>query len=98
LYGPEKGRRWEPMLLGLLLLPLAGRRRMRFLRGRLASSGMLAFALLVSLTALIGLNACGGGSSHSISSQSPQSQSYTLTATATSGGTAHSTILTLVVQ
>jgi sugar lactone lactonase YvrE len=98
LYGPETGRRWEPMLLGLLLLPLAGRRRMRFLRGRLASSGMLAFALLVSLTALIGLNACGGGSSHSISSQSPQSQSYTLTATATSGGTAHSTILTLVVQ
>jgi len=98
LYGPEMGRRWEPMLLGLLFLPLAGRRRMRFLRGRLASSGVLAFALLVSLTALIGLNACGGGSSHSISSQSPQSQSYTLTATATSGGTAHSTILTLVVQ
>jgi sugar lactone lactonase YvrE len=96
-YGPGMGRRFEPMLLAFLLLPLARPRRMRFLRGRILNSMIITCALLVSLTAMIGLNACGG-SSQSALSQPPQSQSYALTATATSGGTAHSTTVTLVVK
>ena len=79
--------------LGLLLLPLAGSRRLRAAARSMPRASLgLALALL-SLGALAGLSGCGAGGLFN----QPQ-QSYTITVTGTSGALSHSTTVTLTVQ
>lgn len=79
-----------PVVLGLVLLPFAGRLR--------RASKRWAFSLLLLIAPLaigFGVSGCGGGSSQQTQ---PSTQTYTLTVTATSGTLTQSTTLTLVVQ
>jgi hypothetical protein len=80
--------------LGLLLLPLAGARRMRR-NGRAA--GRYLFLMLVLLTGAVataGLTGCGSG--NGFFGHAPQT--YNITITATSGTIQHSVNTTLIVQ
>ena len=78
--------RYAPLVLALLLLPLAGTRRMRKQARRWPA------LLLVLGAAAIFVTGCGGGYF------AQQQQSYTVTVTATSGSLQHSTTVTLEVQ
>ena len=79
--------RGEPLLLGFLLLPLAGMRRLR---------RHLVFVLFLSVTlvGVMSLSGCGGH--NGFNSQAPEN--YTITVTAASGQLSHSFNVTLNVQ
>jgi hypothetical protein len=78
-----------PIVLGLILLPIAGRLRKASHR----SLGLLWLWTLV-LAGALSMSACGGGGGK----PTPSSQTYMLTVTATSGSLTESTQLTLTVQ
>jgi hypothetical protein len=81
-----------PAVLGLVLLPFAGKLRKSSRRALwLAIVGLAGFATL-------GLSACGGGGGGGSTPPTPTSHSYTLTVTATSGSLTQSTKLTLTVE
>ena len=82
-----------PMVLGVILLPFAGRLRKTSRRVLLlAIVGMAGFTML-------GLSACGGGGgSGPGGTPTPTPHSYSLTVTATSGSLTQSTALTLNVD
>jgi len=73
----------------LLLLPLAGIRRMRRVAQKLSRGTDLALLLLLSLGAVAGLSGCGG--SHP--SPTPTPKSYTSAVTASSGSAQHTATL-----
>jgi Bacterial Ig-like domain (group 3)/MBG domain (YGX type) len=81
-----------PWSLALLLLPLAGARRLRRSSRRLQKL-LLAAVFLFAGVALAGLTGCGGGAS-----AAPQSQNYSITVTAASGPVQHTSTVTLNVQ
>jgi hypothetical protein len=82
-----------PLVLGLLLLPLAG---MRSVRRRLHGKALLLAVALIGGLGLVAVTGCGG--SGSSGSSTPQPQTYNLTVTATAGSLTHTTNLTLTVQ
>jgi hypothetical protein len=82
-----------PWSLALLLLPLAGARRLRRSSQRLRRL-LLAVGFLFAGAALAGLSGCGS----SASSVQQQPQNYTITVTAASGAVQHMSTVTLNVQ
>jgi hypothetical protein len=83
-----------PVVMALLLLPLAGARRMRR-HGRAAGRYLfLLFVLLAGVAATAGLTGCGTG--NGFFGHAPQT--YNVTATATSGSISHSVNVTLNVE
>lgn len=81
----------SPMMLGMLLLPFAGK-----IRRSARKQGLLSLLLLATLgTSLLALSGCGSKNTGFLGS--PQT-SYVLTVTATSGNLSHSTTLNLTVQ
>jgi hypothetical protein len=78
----------------LLLLPLAGTRRMRRVAQRLGRRTGLALLLLLSLGAVAGLSGCGAGNGF----YDQQQKGYTITVTATSGLVQHASNVSLQVQ
>jgi len=82
-----------PAVLGLVLLPFAGKLRKTSRRALwLAIVGMAGFTML-------GLSACGGGGGGGTGGNpTPTPHAYTLTVTATSGSLTQSTTLTLTVK
>ncbi|WP_213805905.1 Ig-like domain-containing protein [Granulicella sp. dw_53] len=88
-------RQWnsQQLVWALLLLPLAGVRRLQKAHKRFRRAGLLMLLLLGS-TAVIGLSGCG--TSTGIFGQTPKD--YTLTITATSGLVQHSINVNLNVQ
>jgi len=90
---PALGRRIAPVLLGLLLLPLAGIRRMR--RAQRKFSKLLSVALLAAgLGAITVLSGCG--STNGFFGQS--AQTYSITVTATGGGVSHTATVNITIQ
>jgi FG-GAP-like repeat/Bacterial Ig-like domain (group 3)/FG-GAP repeat len=90
---PAFGSRVTPVLLGLLLLPLAGIRRFR--RAQKRFSRLLSVALFAAaLGAIAGLVGCG--STNGFFGQAVQS--YTVTVTATGGTVSHTATVNLTVQ
>ena len=85
---------FNPLLLGMLLLPLAGARRILRAQRRFARWTSLAVLSVLSLAAVAGLAGCG--SSAGFFAQRPQS--YTITVTATGGTVTHSAAVNLTVQ
>ena len=81
-----------PWSLALLLLPLAGARRLRRSSQRLQKV-LLAAVFLFAGAALAGLTGCGDGGS-----PPPQPQNYSITVTAVSGAVQHASTVTLNVQ
>ncbi len=79
---------WATFLLGIMVIPAAGRRRKT--RSR---PGLMSVALALSL----GISSCGGGGSSSGIGGTPAG-TYNLTVTATSGSQSSSVMLTLTVQ
>jgi hypothetical protein len=90
------GRNVTPIALGLLLLPLAGVKRKRLLRGRGAAGRYLFMAvlLLAGVAATAGLTGCGKG--NGFFGHAPKT--YNVTITATSAAIQHSVNATLNVQ
>jgi CSLREA domain-containing protein len=82
--------RGAPWALALLLLPLAGARKLR--------RGMCGLTLLVAIAAAGVLAGLSGCASNSAGFFAQQPQGYTVVVTATSAGTQHSTSFTLNVQ
>jgi sugar lactone lactonase YvrE len=90
--GTELPRTMPPIVLGLLLLPLAGiRRRLRKTLGRTI---LTLFLLVAGASALVGLSGCGANSGFF----GQPSETYTMTVTATSGSLSHSTTITLTLE
>ena len=85
------GSKLAPVLLGMLVLPLAGSRRMRKSGNRAARYGLFCLMLLLGAGAMASLTGCGAG--NGVYHQGEQS--YTLTVTANSASTSHSVIVTL---
>jgi len=83
-----------PMLLGLLLLPLARMRRSRQRFGRLLSMLLMVVGLATGLVAMASIAGCGSHNGYF----GQQQQSYSVTVTATSGSVVHSTTVNLTVQ
>jgi len=79
-------------LLGLLLLPFAG--RLRRTGKQLGGTLSILILLVAGVTVMAGLSGCGSAGSKS----SQQPQSYTITETITSGALSHSTTITLDVN
>jgi sugar lactone lactonase YvrE len=90
--GSEFDRRLPPVLLGVLLLPFAG--RLRRVAKRLGRTTSLLLMLAVGLAAMAGLSGCGSSSGFFAQHQ----QTYTVTITATSGTLSHSTTVLLTVE
>jgi hypothetical protein len=90
---PSQPMRKLPLLLSILLLPLAG--RMRRAGKRLGRMGCWLLLLAATATALVGLSGCGS-STNGYFSQAQKS--YTVIVTATAGSVSHSTSVTLTVQ
>jgi hypothetical protein len=87
------GRTMTPMLLALLLLPLAGSRRMRKSGSRFGRYAIFGFLLLLSAGAVVGLSGCS-----SSSPAAPTAVTSTLTMNAISGSTSHAVTLKLIEQ
>ena len=88
----------SPLMMGMLLIPFAGRLRRFSLKGRSQQlKKWLSVVLLVIVVAasLVGLAGCGARSS---GFPVLTSQTYSLTITATSGSLSHSTTVTLIVE
>jgi sugar lactone lactonase YvrE len=84
-----------PLVLGFVLLPLLGMRKLR----RALNGKMLILALaLIAGAGLGSAIGCGGGGSGSSGGSNQQPQTYTLTVTATAGTLSHTETLTLNVQ
>jgi len=84
-----------PLVLGFVLLPLLGMRKLR----RALNGKMLILALaLIACAGLGSAIGCGGGGSGSGGGSNQQPQTYTLTVTATAGTLSHTETLTLNVQ
>jgi hypothetical protein len=81
------------VVLGILLLPFAG--RLRVLRKRLRRVFPLLLGLAAAIGATTALTGCGATSGLF---GPPQQQIYTVTLTATSGTLSHSTTVTLTVK
>jgi hypothetical protein len=81
-----------PWSLALLLLPLAGARRLRRSSQRLQKLSLAAVFLFAG-AALAGLTGCGGSAN-----PPPQPQNYSITVTAASGAVQHTSTVTLNVQ
>ena len=90
----SSGGKMPLVLLGILLLPFAGRMRRA---GRVLGRSTLSILLLlaVSLAATVGLSGCGSLAT-GFFGQAPQN--YTVIVTVTSGNLSHSTTLTLSVE
>jgi len=87
-------RRVAPVILGLLLLPLAGARRLRR-TGR--TMGRMLCLVLLLLGGAIGAGVLSGcGSNNGFLGQAPAN--YTITATATSGTLQHTSAVNLNLQ
>jgi hypothetical protein len=82
-------RKFPAALLGLLLLPIAGKLRRAGKQVRRSISLLLLLA--VGIATMAGIGGCGSSSSQS-------KKTYTVLVTATSGTLSHSTTLTLDVQ
>jgi hypothetical protein len=80
-----------PVLLGILILPLAGSRRMRKSGNRIARNGLFCLILILGTGAMASLTGCGTGSGVYHQGQ----QSFALTVTATSASISHSVTVTL---
>ncbi len=76
--------------LGLVLLPLAGLRKMR---RRLNRAGWVLVLAVTGAVLIAAISGCGGSSS-----SSTRAQSYTLTVTASSASLSHQSTLTLTVE
>ena len=90
------GRRLVPVAFALLLLPLAGTRRMRRSGkwlGRFVCLFLLALGGIAATTALTGCGTSAGGSS-----KVTQGTMYTINVTATSGTVTQTTTVTLTLQ
>ena len=81
-----------PLVLGFLLLPLLGTRRMR--NSRLGRNLMLLLVITAGGIGLASLSGCGSNSGYQI----PKAQDYTITVTATSGTVQHTFNVTLGVD
>ena len=86
------GGTYVPILAVLLLLPLAGSRRIRRSAKKLGRGMQIVLLALVSLGAIAGIAGCGGGS-HPYNSESNNS----VTVTATAGNATHTAVVTLQV-
>ena len=84
--------RGAPLLLGLLILPLA--RKWRRAGRRLGRASMMLLVLAGCTASFLGLTGCA--SRNGFFAQSPQT--YTVTITAASGSLSHSTNVTLTVE
>jgi hypothetical protein len=90
--GTQLHRTLPPVLLGLLLLPLAGvRRRLGKTLGRTIFTLLL---LAAGASAMAGLSGCGATSGFF----GQPSQTYTMTVTATSGSLSHATTITVTLE
>jgi hypothetical protein len=87
------GRTMTPMLLALLLLPLAGSRRMRKSGNRFSRYAIFGLFLLLSAGSVVGLSGCS-----SSSPAAPTAVTSTLTMNAISGSMSHAVTLTLIEQ
>ncbi|MEZ2346445.1 Ig-like domain repeat protein [Terriglobus sp. RCC_193] len=83
-----------PWSLALLLLPLAGARRVRRSSQRLQRLLFLFVVVIVGGATLVGLSGCGSGNGF----LAQQPQDYTITVTATSGGAQHVSTVILNLQ
>jgi hypothetical protein len=90
---PSIGARLAPVF-GLLLLPLAGARRMRHIKQRFGRLLCIALLLFAGLATVAGVTGCGSGDGYF---GQPQ-KNYSITVTASSGSDVHSTIVNLNVQ
>jgi hypothetical protein len=88
-------RKYGPLALALLLLPLVGTRRMRRRAGKLARLVCLLVALAASLAVSTLMTSCNGNS-NGYFTQAPQN--YSVTVTATAGSYTHTYQFTLNVQ
>jgi hypothetical protein len=80
-----------PVLLGMLILPLAGSLRMRKSGNRIARNGLFCLFLILGAGAMASLTGCG--TSNGVFHQGKQS--FVLTVTATSASISHSVTVTL---
>jgi hypothetical protein len=87
------GARLAPVF-GILLLPLAGARRMRHMKQRFGRLLRVALLLFASLATVVGMTGCGTGNGYF---GQPQ-KNYSITVTASSGSDVHSTVVNLNVQ
>jgi hypothetical protein len=83
--------KFAPILLGMLIIPLAGSRRMRKSGNRIARNGLFCMLLILGAGAMASLTGCGTGNGIYHQGQ----QSFTLTVTATSASISHSVTVTL---
>jgi hypothetical protein len=90
--GTELHRKFPPVALGLLLLPLVGMRRR--LGKTLGRTILTLFLLLAGASAMAGLSGCGTNSGFFGQGE----MTYTVLITASSGSLSHSTSVTLTVQ
>jgi hypothetical protein len=90
--GTELHRKFPPVALGLLLLPLAGMRRR--LGKSLGRTILTLFLLVAGASAMAGLSGCGTASGFF---GQPET-TYNVLITATSGSLSHSTSVTLTIQ
>jgi hypothetical protein len=82
-------------LLGILLLPFAG--KMRRVGKRLGRTMAILLLLTAGVVSMAGINGCtNSGASSILSAQ--QKQTYTMVETVTSGALSHSTTITLTVE
>jgi len=90
--GTEFHRKFPPVALGLLLLPLVGMRRR--LGKTLGRTIFTLFLLMAGASAMAGLSGCGASSGFFGQAET----TYNVLITATSGSLSHSTSVTLTVQ
>ncbi|MGA9667566.1 MAG: MBG domain-containing protein, partial [Terracidiphilus sp.] len=90
------GRKFPPLLWGVLLLPFA--RRMRRAGKRFGRNISALLLLVAGMAAMAGISGCASGSGTGTGFYMQQPKTYTIVVTATSSALTHSTTLTLTVQ